>query len=179
MLTLKDLNAAKKFLKKHYTLPHYSVKQNKLAHRLCGMGHTERGDSIEAMVLSLLENEGYNVYKLGGLKNRCDLWVNDEKIEIKSSLAIHNTPKKGTEYYSYVFKGIKPKFFDRLVLAYVKPTGVELRVLTKTAVYARIRKGGLTEGEHGYSLCHGKNDKMIGQEFSKFFRLTNRYNTVS
>lgn len=174
MLTLKDLNFATKFLKQHYALPYYSAQKNKLAYELCGMSRGERGDKIEAMVLGLFIRCGYNVHKMGGLKNKCDIWVNDEKIEIKSSLAFRKTNKKGEEHYSYKFSGVKPNCFDRLVVAYVKPTGVELRILTKTAVYAKIRKGNLTQDKYGYALCHGKNDKMMGRPFSDFLQLTSR-----
>ena len=175
MLTLRDLDFANRFLNKHYALPYYSAQKNKLANKLCRMSRGERGDKIEAMVLGLFIRCGYNVHKMGGLKNKCDIWVNDEKIEIKSSLAERNTNKKGEEYYSYTFAGVKPDCFDRLVLAYVKPNGVELRILTKRAVYARIRKNNLSKsGSQGCSLYHGKNDKMMGRPFYDFLELTTR-----
>ena len=175
MLTLKDLNFATKFLQKHYALPYYSAQKNKLAYKLSVMNRGERGDKIEAMVLGLCIRCGYNVYKLGGTTNKYDIWVNDEKFEIKSSLAVRHTNKKGEEYYSYTFAGIKPDCFDRLVLAYVKPNGVELRTLTKSAVYARIRKNNLSRSSgQGCNLFHGKNDKMMGRPFYDFLELTSR-----
>jgi len=59
-------------------------------------------------------------------------------------------------------------------LAYVTPYGVNLNILTKRAVYARIRNGCFTRGSQGYAIRQGKGDKMIGQQFSNFLELTNR-----
>jgi len=174
MLTLKDLDKAKRFLKKSYALSHYSPSSDKLAYELCAMNHVQRSDTIEAMVFGLYKKYGYNTYKEGGLKKTYDLWANDEKIEIKSSLAKKCVARKGSVYYTYTFSGIKPEHFDRLVLAYVTPYGVNLNILTKRAVYARIRNGCFTRGSQGYAIRQGKGDKMIGQQFSNFLELTSR-----
>jgi hypothetical protein len=174
VLTLKDLSAAKKFLKKSYAVEHYSRKQNRLSYELCAMNPVERSDTIEAMVWGLFSNNGYNVYRMGGLKKTYDLWVNEEKVEIKSSLANKCSTRRGQMYYTYTFPGVKPEYFDRLVLAYVTPHGVELNILTKRAVYARIQNGNLTRGAQGYSIYHGKGTRMIGQKFSNFLELTSR-----
>lgn len=174
MLTLKDLSVAKKFLEKNYALAHYSKKRSVLSYKLCSMNPVERSDTIEAMVLGLFERRGYNVYRMGGLKKKYDLWVNDEKIEIKSSLATKCSTRHGQIYYTYTFPGIKPEYFDRLVLVYVTPKGVELNILTSRAVYARIRSGNLTRGSQGYSIYQGKDTRPIGQKFSNFLELTSR-----
>ena len=174
VLTLKDLSAAKKFLKKSYAVDHYSPKQNRLSYELCSMNPVERSDNIEAMIWGLFSNRGYNVYKMGGLKKKYDLWVNDEKIEVKSSLASKRTMRNGQVYYTYTFSGVKPEHFDRLVLVYVAPTGIEINILTKRAVYARIRSGDISKGPQGYSIYHGKSARMIGQKFSNFLELTSR-----
>lgn len=174
MLTLKDLSSAKKFLKKNYAVEYYSPKQNKLSYELCAMNSVERSDTIEAMVLRLFMKRGYNVYRMGGLKKKYDLLVNEERIEIKSSLATKHTTKKGYDYYTYTFSGLKPEHFDRLVLVYVSPKGLELSVLTSRAIYARIRSGNLVRGSQGYSIRQGKGSRMIGQKFSNFLELTNR-----
>lgn len=174
MITLKDLDCAEKILQKGYALDYYSPKKNKLAYKLCGMNPVERSDKLEAIIFSLLKKKGYNVYRMGGLKKRYDLWANDERIEVKSSLAERCVTRKGDEYYTYTFPGVKPECFDRLVLVYVTPTGVELSILTKRAVYARIRSGNLKRGAQGYSIYQGKGSKTIGRKFSNFLELTNR-----
>jgi len=174
MLTLKDLDCAEKFLQKSYVLNHYSPKQNKLSYKLCAKNPVERSEKLEILVMQLFERKGYNVYRMGGLKKKCDIWVNDERIEVKSSLASKCVTRKGVVYYTYTFPGIKPECFDRLVLAYVTPYGVELSVLTKRAVYARISNGNLTRGSQGYSIYHGKDCRIIGKKFSNFLELTSR-----
>ena len=174
MITLKDLSAAKKFVKKMNALDYdyYSRKQSDVSYDLCTMSKTERSDNVEALVMKLFERSGYNLYKMGGTNKRYDLWANEEKIEIKSSLAEKCVNRKGEIYYTYSFMGVKPECFDRLVLAYITPNGVDFRILTKRAVYARICNGELTRGREGYSICHGKHSKIIGKDLSSFLGLT-------
>jgi hypothetical protein len=171
MLTLKDLSAAKKFLKKMYAqgYDYYSSKKNVLSYELCTMSNTERSDSIEVMVMRLFEQSGQNIYKMGGNNKKYDLWANDEKIEIKSSLARQNNAR-GNIYYTYAFADIKPECFDRLVLAYICPEGLKLRILTKRAVYARV--ASRKRGVNGYAICHNRDSKIIGQDLYSFLGLT-------
>lgn len=171
MLTLKDLSEAKKFLKKMYALDYYSPKQDVLSYELCTMSNTERSDSIEVMIMRMFERSGQNIYKMGGNNQKYDLWANEEKIEIKSSLARQKT-NRNSIYYTYSFVDIKPECFDRLVLAYISPNGLKLRILTKRAVYARISGKTLKRGKDGYSIYHNKNSKMIGQDLYSFLGLT-------
>jgi hypothetical protein len=179
MLTLKDLDAAKKFLKKMYAkdYDYYSPEQDDLSHELCTMSNTERSDAVEVMVMSMFDLSGQNTYKMGGLKKKYDLWANDEKIEVKSSLARKKTTRHGI-YYTYSFVDIKPECFDRLVLVYISPEGLKLRILTKRAVYARISGKMLKRGRDGYSIYHNKNSKMIGQDLYSFLGLTTDKNKV-
>jgi hypothetical protein len=179
VLTLKDLSAAKKFLKKMYAkdYPYYSPEQNDLSYDLCTMSNTERSDSIEVMIMKLFEQGGQNIYKMGGNNKRYDLWANEEKIEIKSSLARQKKARDGI-YYTYSFVDIKPECFDRLVLAYICPEGLKLRILTKRAVYARISGKVLKRGANGYSIYHNRNSKMIGQDLYSFLGLTADKNRV-
>ena len=173
MVTLKELSAAKKFVKKMNAMDykHYSPKRNAAAYDLCTMSKTERSDNVEALVMQLFERSGYNMYKMGGARS-CDLLANEEKIEVKSSLAEKCVSRNGLIYYTYCFPGVKPECFDRLVLAYIRPYGVNFRILTKRAVYARICNGGLTRGREGYSICHSKHSKIIGQDLYSFLGLT-------
>jgi hypothetical protein len=122
--------------------------------------------------MKLFERGGHNLYKMGGTNKRYDLWANDEKIEVKSSLAEKCVPRKRASYYTYSFSGVKPECFDRLVLAYITPNGVDFRILTKRAVYARIRKGKLTRGREGYSIGHSKHSRIIGKDLYSFLGLT-------
>jgi hypothetical protein len=177
MLTLKDLSAAKKFLKKMYALDYYSPKQDVLSYELCTMSNTERSDTVEVMVMRMFERSGQNIYKMGGNNKKYDLWANDEKIEIKSSLARQKITRNSI-YYTYSFVDIKPECFDRLVLAYISPEGLKIRILTKRAVYARISGKMLKRGAAGYSICHNRNSKMIGQDLYSFLGLTTDKNSV-
>lgn len=173
MLTLKDLSTAKKFLKKMYAkdYPYYSPEKNDLCYDLCTMSNTQRSDSVEVMVMKLFEQSGQNIYKMGGNKQKYDLWANEEKIEIKSSLARQKKGRDGV-YYTYSFSDIKPECFDRLVLAYICPEGLKLRILTRRAVYARISGKVLKRGANGYSIYHNRNSKIIGQDLYSFLDLT-------
>lgn len=174
MLTLKDLSVAKKHIEESYALDHYSKKQNALAYKLCRANPVTRSEQVEALTWLLFKKGGYNVYRMGGLKKKYDLWVNDERIEVKSSLATKCSSRNDQENYTYTFPGIKPECFDRLVLAYITPNGVKFNILTQRAVYARIRSGQLKRGAQGYSIYHRKGSKMIGQKFSNFLELTSR-----
>ena len=179
VLTLKDLSAAKKFLKKMYAkdYPYYSPERNSLSYDLCTMSNTERSDSVEVMVMKLFERSGKNIYKMGGNNKRYDLWANEEKIEIKSSLARQKNAR-GNVYYTYSFADIKPECFDRLVLVYICPEGLRLRILTQRAVYARISGKVLKRGTNGYAMCHNRNSRMIGQDLYSFLGLTADKNRV-
>ena len=179
MLTLKNLTSAKKYLRKMYAkdYPYYSPEQDELSYELCTVSNTERSDSVEVMVMEMFEQSGQNIYKMGGNNKRYDLWANDEKIEIKSSLARQKNARKNP-YYTYSFVDIKPECFDRLVLVYICPEGLKLRILTRRAVYARISGKKLKRGEAGYSICHNKNSKMIGQDLYSFLGLTTDKNKV-
>lgn len=171
MFTLNELNEAMEFLQESYSLSHYSSEQNDLCYRLSRMNSVTRSENIEVMVMKSFQKNGHNVYRMGGTKNKYDIWVNDERIEVKSSLAAQRITRKGHAYYTYSFPGIKPECFHRLVLAYVTPTGIELNILTRRAVYARIRNGNLTRGSQGYTFGHGKScRRTIGQKFSNFCR---------
>lgn len=180
MLTLKDLAAAKKYLKKMYAkdYPYYSPEEDGLSYDLCTMSNTERSDSVEVMIMDMFERSGQNIYKMGGNNKRYDLWANEERIEIKSSLARERTTRGGTKYYTYSFMDIKPECFDRLVLVYICPEGLRLRILTKRAVYARISSKTLKRGAAGYSIYHNRNSKMIGQDLYSFLGLTTDKNKV-
>lgn len=174
MLTLKDLSAAKKFVKKMNAMDYnyYSPKQNAVSYDLCTQSKTERSDNVEALVMQLFERSGYNLYKMGGTNKKYDLWANDEKIEVKSSLAEKRVSRNGEVYYTYSFMDVKPELFDRLVLVYITPNGVNFRILTKRAVYARICNGELKRGRGGYSILHNKNSKIIGKDLYSFLGLT-------
>jgi hypothetical protein len=174
MLTLKDLNEAKKFVKKKNAMdyPYYSPEYSEVSYDLCTQSKTERSDNIEALVMKLFDRAGYDLDKKGGTNQRYDLWAGTEKIEVKSSLAAKCVTRKGQVYYTYTFPGVKPQCFDRLVLAYVTPYGVDFRILTKRSVYARICNGELKRGREGYSIRHGKYSKMIGQDLYSFLGLT-------
>ena len=174
MLTLKDLSSAKKYIEESYALDHYSKKQNALANKLCRANPVTRSEEVEALVWLLFKQSGYNVYRMGGLKKKYDIWANDEKIEVKSSLATKCSSRNSQKDYTYTFAGVKPECFDRLVLAYITPNGVEFSILTQRAVYARIRSGQLKRGAQGYSIYHAKGSRMIGQCFSNFLELTGR-----
>ena len=179
MLTLKDLSDAKKLLKKVYAkgYDYYSPDQNSLSYELCTMSNTERSDAVEVMVMSLFDRSGQNTYKMGGLKKKYDLWANDEKIEVKSSLARQKKNRNGV-HYTYSFADIKPECFDRLVLVYISPEGLKLRILTKRAVYARISGKMLKRGRDGYAIYHNKNSKMIGRDLYSFLGLTTDNNKI-
>jgi hypothetical protein len=121
------------------------------------------------MVMRMFERSGQNIYKMGGNNKKYDLWANDEKIEIKSSLARQKITRNSI-YYTYSFVDIKPECFDRLVLVYICPEGLKLRILTKRAVYVRV--SNKKRGQNGYAICHNRNSKMIGQDLYSFLGLT-------
>jgi hypothetical protein len=180
MITLKDLSAAKKFVKKMNAMDYdyYSPKQNPVSYDLCTQSKTERSDNIEALVMELFGRAGYDLDKKGGTNQRYDLWAGSEKIEVKSSLAEKRVTRRGQVYYTYTFMGVKPQCFDRLVLVYITPYSVDFRILTKRAVYARICNGELTRGREGYSIYHGKHSKIIGKDLYSFLGLTADKNKV-
>lgn len=174
MITLRDLSAAKKFVKKMNAKDYYyySREQSDVAYDLCTQSKTERSDNVEALVMKLFGRAGYDLDRKGGTNQKYDLWAGNEKIEVKSSLAKRRVDRKGEIYYTYSFMGVKPHCFDRLVLVYITPYGVDFRILTSRAIYGRICNGELKRGEDGYSIYHGKNSKIIGKDLSSFLGLT-------
>lgn len=167
MFTLKDFRVAEKHIRRENLLKYYHRKTEdaQLCHNLCGMNFVQRSELIEVLVLYEYIKHGYNVYQMGGTTQHYDLWANDEKVEIKSSIAKQRRTRSGHYYYTYSFPGIKPECFDKLILAYITPEKLKLRMLCKKSVLNRICKDNLIRGKKGYTLCHNKKDRFIGKDF--------------
>ena len=110
----------------------FSPKKNLLAYRLSKMSRNYRGTTIEMMLRDYFLKKG-SVVKHIGRSNRYDLYVDGKKIEVKSALARQKVVK-GKVKHEYRFAHVCPAKFQKLVLVYVSPEGLEMRTMdTRTA----------------------------------------------
>jgi hypothetical protein len=105
----------------------FSPKKSLLAYRLSKMSRNYRGTTIEMMLRDYFVRKGY-VVKHIGRSNRYDLYVNGKKIEVKSALARQKTVK-GEIKYEYRFAHVCPSKFEKLIMVYISPEGLEMRTM--------------------------------------------------
>ena len=110
----------------------FSKKKNAVSYRLSRMNSQCRGNAIEKLVRNYFVKNNLNVKYIGG-SNTFDMRVNGLRVEVKSSLCKISIVG-GKVHYSYNFKHIKPKNFDKLVMVYISPTNIEARIVDSRTV---------------------------------------------
>ena len=126
----------------------FSPKKNMLAYRLSKMSRNYRGTTIEMMLRDYFVRKGCVVKHIGH-SNRYDLYVDGKKIEVKSALARQKVVK-GKIKHEYKFAHVCPAKFQKLVLVYVSPEGLEMRTMDSRTAAKRLgvknRHKGLYSG---------------------------------
>lgn len=110
----------------------YCPKKNLLSYRLSKMSSQYRGGTIERMIRDYYKDNNKNVVYIGG-SHSFDMLVDGRKIEVKSSLATM-TIVGGVVKYSYKFQHICPNNFHKLVMVFVSPEGLTVRVMDSRTV---------------------------------------------
>ena len=114
----------------------FSPKKSMLTYRLSKMSRNYRGTTIEMMLRDHFVKKGCVVKHIGN-SNRYDLYVNGKKIEVKSALA---RPKKvrGEIKHEYKFAHVCPAKFEKLIMVYVSPEGLEMRTMDSRTVAKKL-----------------------------------------
>lgn len=111
----------------------FSYSKNRLSYRLSKMDNYKRGRCVEHIVREVLSYHNYDVTYFGG-RHPFDMLVNNRiRVEVKSGVAT-GTIVNGKMQYSYQFHSIKEECFDRLILVFISPEGLDIRQLDKRTV---------------------------------------------
>lgn len=110
----------------------FSPKKSLVAYRLSKMNSQYRGMVVEKMIRDFYICRGKRVKYCGGNRS-FDMIVDSLKVEVKSAMAVPNMTKSGIQY-SYHFQHIRPKNFHKLVLVFINPEGLNIRVMNSNTV---------------------------------------------
>ena len=138
MFTLRDMNRVLPEIKGLSRKTVFSMKKSALSYSLSQMSSQHRGATIEKMVRDILVRQGNKVKYIGG-NNSFDMEVNGQRLEVKSSMPYVVPTKKGATFI-YRFQNIKTKFFDRIILVYITPNGLEMRGYSNKTMTKMLRK---------------------------------------
>jgi hypothetical protein len=135
MFTMLDLaNAKNAIASKRGDNQVYTPQKSELSFDLAQMSPTDRGTSVELMIVDHMKRFGIDSAHMGGCAHTHDisLYVGGRIVrgEVKSSLL---GPTSG----KYYFCGVKPELFDILFFAFVHPTN---GVVVKTASSRDVKR---------------------------------------
>jgi hypothetical protein len=132
MFTMQDLDAVMPEVRGTRKKNVFHPSKNPLTYRLSKMGSQERGSATELLVRERLRSMGKKIVYFGG-KHSFDMLADNQKIEVKSSLAV---PKivRGRKVYHYQFRHICPSKFHKLVMVFVSPEKMEVRIMDSRTV---------------------------------------------
>lgn len=140
MFTTKHLDKVLGEVRGFHKKSHFCPKKSLLSYRLSKMSSQYRGQVLEKMVRDYYISRQKKVVYFGGNAS-FDMLVDNKRIEVKSALAKMDIVR-GKIQYSYNFRHICPHNFHKLVLVFVSPFGINIRVMdTQTvAKYLGARK---------------------------------------
>lgn len=135
MFTMLDLaNAKNTIASKRGDNRVYTPQKSELSFELAQLSPTDRGTSVELMIVDCMNRFGIDAAHMGGSGHSCDisLYVGGKIVrgEVKSSLL---GPTSG----KYYFHALKPELFDILFFAFVHPTD---GVVVKTASVKSVER---------------------------------------
>ena len=156
MITLKTLNRALKAVRDTENKGLFSPNKSMVAYRLSRMSSQYRGRVIERMIRDYFISKKKNVWYFGG-SHPFDMRVNGKRIEVKSALA--RKENKNSKKYSYNFQHIKPHNFDKLIMVFISPEGIQTRVVDSRTVAKHL---GCYK-KHKSVYVGKRNDKRIGK----------------
>lgn len=132
MFTIKHFNRVVKEIRGVHRQSPFCCKKNRLSYKLSKLNSQYRGMVAERLVRDIYKSQNKSVFYFGGSRSY-DMLVNGYKVEVKSCLAVAKTVR-GEIKYTYEFKHICPANFHKLVLVFISPEGVKMRVMSsKTA----------------------------------------------
>jgi len=168
MFTMKNLRKVLPEIKGYKRESVYSIGKNKLCWELRQMSSRHRGTAIECIIRDELITAGFRVDHIGG-SHPFDMKVDGYKVEVKSSLAHQKLFSGNKVSYFYNFQNIKTNHFDYLILVFVQPRGLLIRMLTKEQAEYATRFSNY--GREGKSLrINTALHKIPGESFERFWR---------
>lgn len=156
MITIKSLDRALKDMRDSENKGLFSPKKSVLAYRLSRMSSQYRGRVIERMIRDYFISKKKSVWYFGG-SHPFDMRVNGKRIEVKSALA--RKKNKNSKKYSYNFQHIKPHNFDKLIMVFISPEGIQTRVVDSRTVAKHL---GCCK-KHKSVYVGKRDDKRIGK----------------
>lgn len=135
----------------------YSHRKNMLAYRLSKMSSQYRGSILERMVRDLFISKKKTVRYIGG-SHPFDMMIGRERVEVKSSLATVSVVN-GKIRYSFKFQNIKTDNFDKLIMIFVSPEGLEIRQMSRAVV--RKHLSDAAHYSNGQTLYVGRTVKKL------------------
>lgn len=128
----------------------YTPQKSEMSFELSGMSATDRGTSIEMMIVDTMRSFGIDADHMGGAGHSHDisLYVGGKivRAEVKSSLL---GPTSG----KYYFQAVKPEMFDMIFFAFVHPTeGVVVKTASGRDIRQWVREYDPTEKEKGFDI---------------------------
>lgn len=129
MFTTKHLDKVLVEVRGFHQKSIFCYRKNRLCYRLSKMSSQYRGGAVERMIRDYYKKIGKTVYHVGGSASY-DMLVDGRRIEVKSALARAD----GRNKYSYKFQHICPNNFHKLVLVFISPEGISVRVLDSRTV---------------------------------------------
>jgi hypothetical protein len=156
MITLKTLDRALKAIRDSENKGLFSPRKSMVAYRLSRMSSQYRGRVVERMIRDYFISKKKTVWYYGG-SHPFDMRVNGKRIEVKSALA--RKENKKSKDYSYNFQHIKPHNFDKLIMVFVSPEGIQTRVVDSRTVAKHL---GCCK-KHKSVYVGKRNPKRIGK----------------
>lgn len=140
MFTTKHLDKVLGEVRNYNKKSPFCPKKSLLAYRLSKMSSQYRGIVTERMIRDYYISIGKMVRYCGGSHSH-DMVVNSRKIEVKSAIAVPNMTRNGIQY-SYNFQHICPNNFHKLILVFISPEGLTIRVMDSKTVskYLKTKK---------------------------------------
>lgn len=157
MFTTKHLDKVLSEVRGLHQKSIFSPKKSILAYRLSKMSSQYRGSAIERLVRDMYLAKKKKVRYIGG-SNSFDMMVGRDRVEVKSSLATASVIG-GMVRYSYQFQNIKTDNFDKLVMVFISPDGLQVRQMSCKIVKKYLANS--TYYANGQTLYVGRNTRKL------------------
>lgn len=159
MFTIQNLNRVLSAIRDSENRGLFSPKKNMLSYRLSRMSSQYRGRVIERMIRDYYISKKKSVWYYGGA-HPFDMRVNGKRIEVKSALA--RKENKNSKNYSYHFQHIKPHNFDKLIMVFISPEGIKVKVADSRTVAKHMG----SRKQHKSIYVGKRNTKTLGKVFA-------------
>ena len=128
MFTTKHLDKILAEVKNYNKKSPFCPRKNLLTYRLSRMSSQYRGIVTERMIRDYYKSTGKRVKYFGGSQS-FDMSVDGRRIEVKSAIG-----RPGKNNYTYHFQHICANNFDKLVLVFISPEKIHIRVMNSATV---------------------------------------------